>query len=342
ESNYDFVRVYDGSSNSAPLLGSYSGTTIPNVLQSSGSSLFLTFDSDGSVTQSGWAANYTSASSVAYCSGLTTLTASSGSFNDGSAGLNYLNNSSCTWVIQPQNVNQITLNFTQFSTQANADFVTIYNGTTTSAPILGVFSGSSLPNTINANGALMVVFTSNASVTGAGLSATYTSSQVYCSGNTVLTAPIGSLSDGSGSQSYANNSNCSWLINPPGATSIVFQLTQFATESNYDYVRIYNGTTTSAPILGSYSGTTLPQQITSNGPILITFTSDGSVTYDGWSANYTAGFTTLYCSGNTNVTATSGTITDGSGSNNYGDNSNCTWLISPSNGPTSVVLTFTS
>jgi hypothetical protein len=53
---------------------------------------------------------------------------------------------------------------------------------------------------------------------------------------------------------------------------------------------VYDGATTAAPLLGSYTGTTLPEAITSSGgSLLVRFTSDYSVTRSGWSANYSSG-----------------------------------------------------
>ena len=72
-----------------------------------------------------------------YCSGTTTLNASSGSFDDGSGANNYDNNSNCQWLIQPA-ASSITLSFSAFDLESN-DQVTIYDGDNTSAPILGTF-----------------------------------------------------------------------------------------------------------------------------------------------------------------------------------------------------------
>ena len=111
----------------------------------------------------------------------------------------------------------------------------------------------------------------------------------YCSGTTNLTSASGSFSDGSGASSYNNNADCKWLIQPSGATSITLSFSSFALETCCDYVRIYDGTTTSAPLLGSFNGTSLPPSITSTGgDMLVHFTTDGSVTAAGWSASYTS------------------------------------------------------
>jgi hypothetical protein len=82
--------------------------------------------------------------------------------------------------------------------------------------------------------------------------------------------------------------DCQKLIQPLNAATITLVFTEFATESGYDFVRVYNGSTTSAPLLGQFSGNSLPPSVTAtNGSMLITFTTDVGVVASGWSANYT-------------------------------------------------------
>ena len=110
-----------------------------------------------------------------------------------------------------------------------------------------------------------------------------------CSGQTNLTASTGSFTDGSGANNYGDNSNCSWLIQPSGASSITLNFSAFNTELGYDYVRVYDGTSSSAALLGSFSGTSIPSSITSSGgSMFVQFTSDGSQQAAGWAANYTS------------------------------------------------------
>ena len=113
-----------------------------------------------------------------------------------------------------------------------------------------------------------------------------------CVGNITLSTCSGSLSDGSGTQLYASNLNCSWLISPSGAGSITLNFTSFDTESNYDFVRVYNGANASAPLIGTYSGSSNPGTVTANsGRMFVTFTTDGDTQGQGWTATYTCGST---------------------------------------------------
>ena len=64
ENNFDHLFIYNGSTVNSPLIGTYSGTTNPGLISSTGSSLLVEFRSDCSVNSTGWVASYTSTSTV--------------------------------------------------------------------------------------------------------------------------------------------------------------------------------------------------------------------------------------------------------------------------------------
>ncbi|MBL7733298.1 MAG: hypothetical protein JNM88_19175 [Chitinophagaceae bacterium] len=226
------------------------------------------------------------------CTGTTNLTATSGSFNDGSGAGNYSNNSDCRWKIQPSGATSITLNFMSFDVADPGDTLYVYNGGTTSSPLLGAFTGNAIPPSITSSGGVLLVrFLTDGVNTAGGWAASYTAVTVpvYCNGQTNLTAPTGSFSDGSGVTNYGNNSYCSWLINPPGAFSVTLSFTGFVTEPVYDLVNVYDGNDNNALLLGSYSGNSLPPVLTSTGgQLFVEFLSNDSITASGWNASYTA------------------------------------------------------
>ena len=64
----------------------------------------------------------------------------------------------------------------------------------------------------------------------------------------------------------------------------------FKTQPNADVLSIYDGTTTNAPLIGSYSGSELPDSITASNPegaLTFTFMSDTFVNFSGWVAALT-------------------------------------------------------
>ncbi len=115
--------------------------------------------------------------------------------------------------------------------------------------------------------------------------------EYYCVAKKTLTLPSATFGDGSGYSFYWNNTDCDWLIQPPTATSITLNFTNMNTESGADVVSVYNGATTAAPLLGTWSGFEMPSTLTSTGgSMLVTFTSDGANQGQGFEAYYTATF----------------------------------------------------
>lgn len=134
----------------------------------------------------------------------------------------------------------------------------------------------------------------------------------YCGGTTNLTSCSGGFSDGSGSNTYCNNSNCSWLIQPADASSITLSFSAFDVESNWDVVNVYNGTNATFPLLGSFSGSTIPGSVTSGSAMFVVFTSDAATVKQGWSANYSC--VAGSCTAPTNASSTPATINCGQSS----------------------------
>ena len=97
--------------------------------------------------------------------------------------------------------------------------------------------------------------------------------------------------DPGGAGNYANNSNFTYTICPTTAGArLKAVFTAFATESGWDYLYIYDGNSTGATLLGTYTGSTSPgtvQASTSNasGCLTFVFTSDGTNVAAGWSAD---------------------------------------------------------
>ncbi|HTX87774.1 MAG TPA: C10 family peptidase [Bacteroidales bacterium] len=165
----------------------------------------------------------------------------------------------------------------------------------------------------------------------------------YCSGQTnESTYDFGSFEDGSGPiQDYQNNSNCSWLIAPDDSVhTVTLSFSRFNTDAA-DVVTVYDGDNTSAPVLGTFSGSGTPSAVTSTGAkMLVTFTSNGSTTAPGFLANYS---TNLYnfCMASSTLTDPTGDLSDGSGRLMYRNGSSCRWYIKPTNAAT-VTLNFNS
>jgi Zn-dependent metalloprotease len=113
--------------------------------------------------------------------------------------------------------------------------------------------------------------------------------QKTCSGQTVLTGCSGSFNDGSGpGKDYSETLYCTWLIQTPTGTKANLSFSSFATEQDYDSVRVYDGATRAARLIGAFTGTTIPPALTATtNNMLVVFNSDLYVTAAGFDANYT-------------------------------------------------------
>ncbi|HPM92022.1 MAG TPA: C10 family peptidase [Bacteroidales bacterium] len=226
-----------------------------------------------------------------YIDGDHIMTSHSGSFTDGSGPVgNYTVNQNATWLIDlgdsGDSIAGISLSFSMFDLGAG-DTVTIYNGTTRTDPILGAYTGTSVPQQINSTGdAMLVAFSSDSQVTGGGFYAEYyANSAVFCAGMTTMTDMEGSMNDGSGSYNYHSNSYCTWYIRPEEAGTITLTFHSFDTESGVDKVTVFDGNVK----VGEFSGQEVPEPVVAqNGSIFMTWLTDGDNTGQGWSASYEA------------------------------------------------------
>jgi Zn-dependent metalloprotease len=112
-----------------------------------------------------------------------------------------------------------------------------------------------------------------------------------CSGLDSTNATTGILYDSGGSSgNYADNENCSFLINPGCALDVTLSFSSFYSPTSNDYMRVYDGTDATAALIGNYTYmTTPPSTITaSSGSMFITWYSSASSNYSGWEANWSS------------------------------------------------------
>ena len=92
--------------------------------------------------------------------------------------------------------------------------------------------------------------------------------------------PSGTIYSTYRNTTYSSNMDCRWNLNSNAVIELLFYF--FTTQSSADYVSVYDGDSTSAPLIGQFSGSSLPAPITSSSTKLyVRFTSDGSSQYRG-------------------------------------------------------------
>ncbi len=224
-----------------------------------------------------------------------------GSIEDGSGPCtNYIDNANCQWLINPQNeydsVSTIRLSFVALDTDPD-DIITLFDGESTSAPVIGTFSGTTLPSGFfysTGNKMLITLEGDGDDVTGCGFRAEYMSNQPsWCSSSlTTYTDPMGSFDDGSGTWYYKNQSNCMWKLLPQYAMGVTLTFTEFDTEEGSDFLKIYDASNNQllATYSGHYTAGNMPDPIyTASGQLFLIWQTDGAVNAPGWSADWETG-----------------------------------------------------
>jgi len=237
----DSVYVYNGNSNNAPLIGAFSGNTLPSTIYSSSPQVFIQFISNNTGTAAGWSASYQSE----YCQNNTSYTAISGNITDGSGNEFYNNNTNCQWLISDSSQSQIILEFDDFKTESGFDFVNVYDGNNSNGILLGNFSGQNLPPMLTANsGNMFIEFTSDGGVVDEGWSAHYNicknpkapysiDSASICSGDSIL------LSIDPGITNYT------WVYNGTSLTNVTTPFLFAKQSGKYSYIANQAGCTSS-------------------------------------------------------------------------------------------------
>ena len=233
---------------------------------------------------------------AAMCSSSSSTNASGTLTDSGGSSGDYSKNESCDFLIEPTSGNSVTLTFSAFDLKNNSGFLTIYDGSTDSSPVLANrHTNKNSPNSVTSSGGSMLIrFTSDNKKPKSGFVASWTSTidvlgPALCVSSSSTDAS-GTLTDSGGSNgNYSNYQDCEFLIKPTGANSVTLIFSAFNLENRYDYLTIYDGATNASPILKNLTGSSLPSSITSTGgAMLVRFRSDYSETRSGFIADWTS------------------------------------------------------
>ncbi len=218
-----------------------------------------------------------------------------GTLEDGSGPVAaYLNNTSAKWLFNPQteedSVTSITISFTRFALEAG-DYLKIYDGGDENAPLIGEYTGSSLPAQFTSSGnKVLLHFVTNGSGTAQGWLLNYTANRpIFCSGTKTYYEPAGTFDDGSGTFNYVGNSNCMYKITPQWASEVTVYFDYFESEAENDWLKIYDLKT--QQLLATYSGVypagSPPPAVTSpSGQVYLIWKTNGAFNHKGWKLHY--------------------------------------------------------
>ncbi|KAF0028409.1 hypothetical protein F2P81_019496 [Scophthalmus maximus] len=336
---YDYIKLYNGPDERAPLIGTYCGYTPPPANGTTSSALTVVFTTDGSVSKSGFQMMW-------YQNGCgQELSGPSGSFNSPDYPNRYPENRECIWYITTSAGSSITLTIHEFDVEfhqdCNYDVLQVYGGPDLSAPrLVQLCSTTSSPMQVSSTGNLLTVrFKSDAYVSGRGFNASWNEVPGGCGGP--VTAPSGEIHSPSYPGSYPNNVDCSWVISVDSHHRVFFNFSDLDIEPHssclWDYVAIHDGPTTSSPLLARVCGTSLPPSITSTQNIItVRFRSDSSRSHRGFSAHFSEA-----CGATIVTDNEGGAIASPRYPAPYPPNQNCSWIISAQEPFNHVTLSFT-
>lgn len=121
------------------------------------------------------------------------------------------------------------------------------------------------------------------------VAAVSTRAQTYTMQNATVNTCSGVFYDSGGAAgNYANSQNLIMTFCGLTGQNIQMVFTQFAVETNWDFLYVYDGASVAAPLIGQYTGNGLGVSpgtvVSSSGCLTFRFTSDGSIVWAGWAA----------------------------------------------------------
>jgi Zn-dependent metalloprotease len=272
EDFFDYLTIYDGPTTASPLIGSFTGQTLPNggSITTTTGSVTMVFSSDASVTMAGFDMGFecfvaTTAPTANFAPSATFTCDGAVSFSDMS--IDHPN--SWNWTFGD-------------------------GGTSTLQSPMHVYTtpGTYTVTLQACNGVGCNTYTCTNCITFDPNSPNCQISTLPVAGTLNLLQCGGVLMDDGGIGPYSDNVESVAIINPPGATQVQLAFSMFDLEVFWDSVIVYDGASTSAPVLGGFTGNTIPNGglpfVSSGGALTLRFHSDGSVALAGFEATWSA------------------------------------------------------
>uniref|UniRef100_A0A8C5PBH1 Cubilin n=1 Tax=Leptobrachium leishanense TaxID=445787 RepID=A0A8C5PBH1_9ANUR len=328
----DYITVYNGFHNKSPVIAKLCGDVSQGTeMRSSGNTMKVVFVTDGSVSNGGFLATYSSGED-AVCGGELVGPTGGNFTSPGYDGVNnYTKQLNCEWVIQNPSAHNsstyISFQRLQLERHQNCqnDFIEI-RLEDAEGELVARVCGRTLPRIplIIVAPKIWVRFVSNNEVEDIGFSASY----LFTGCGGIQNNHMGVFTSPNYPDAYPRLSHCAWLLQAPEGNTITLQFGSFDIEHHsvcrWDSVTVVNGASPGSPLIGQYCGSTSPGTIESgSNKLLVLFNSDTSLQGGGFYADWTA--SSLGCGGY--IHAESGTIKSPRWPENFYPNLMCTWII---------------
>lgn len=211
-------------------------------------------------------------------------------YDNGGANGNYSNNCNGYLVIYPSGNNTlVSITSGTYNTEGvSYDYIEIYNGVgTNGTPLVKLGGSGSITSPITstaANGALTIRFISDFWATRSGFSLHVQCTPVVSMSSTMLSTCNMTWTDPGGTGNYSSNQNITQTICSDNGERLMVDFSLFSLYIG-DTLFVYDGNTTAADLLGSFSWNSSPGTIISSGACLtFRFVSNGYGNNSGWLA----------------------------------------------------------
>jgi len=211
-------------------------------------------------------------------------------YDNGGANGNYANNCHGYLVIYPASEGGVVaITYGMYDTENYYDYVEIYNGVGTNGTPVTRLSGrdgalSEVIVSTHTTGALTILFHSDGSVRYSGFAFHVNCLEIITMSDSPITGCLLAFTDPGGSGNYSNNQDVTQTICSDNGERLHVSFSSFSLSSG-DYLYVYDGNSTSSTQIGRYTGSALPNDITSSGDcITFRFTSNSSNVNSGWMA----------------------------------------------------------
>jgi hypothetical protein len=273
-----WLRIYDGPNTSYPLIGQYNNFNwIPASIQSSGEYLTFVFDATNTAAGVGSAQGYegmltctTPVLPVFTMNGTTENTCQGVFYDSGGPNLNYSNNELQTQTFCSDNGQMIQFTFNNNETQiASGDTLWVFDGSSVTAPPLAMhITGSFIEPLTSTGTCLTFKWRSNASNVNRGWQgfvnciSTPPSPVTYVMTSGIRNTCSGTLLDPGGTGNYSVGAGQTYIQTFTSYSGEKIRATRNSFNVNGNngghWLDVYDGTSTAAPLIGSYNNFNFP------------------------------------------------------------------------------------
>ena len=147
QENHDYLRFWNGHPSQDSLIAEFSGAISNASYQFNTDSLYITFETDGSVTEQGWHLSFNAMREGIGCGTHATHETSGVMTDNIGDGNNYRDNMGCRWMIRIPEATSITFTFEELDISPE-DHLDFYDISTMPNVLLNSFTGNENPGTV--------------------------------------------------------------------------------------------------------------------------------------------------------------------------------------------------